>query len=38
MRNSGKTSAIDYEGYISSFDVILVPMVRSLVSYDWHVA
>jgi hypothetical protein len=28
---------IDYGGYISSFNVILFPMVRSLASYDWHV-
>jgi hypothetical protein len=28
MRNNRNTSAIDYEGYISTLDVILSPMVR----------
>jgi hypothetical protein len=36
MRNNGKTSMIDYRGYILSFDVILFPMVRSLASHDRH--
>jgi hypothetical protein len=37
MRNNDKTSAIDYGGYRSSFDVILFPMVRFLASHDRHV-
>jgi hypothetical protein len=37
MKNNDKTSAIDCGGYISSFDVILFPMVRSLASHNWHV-
>jgi hypothetical protein len=32
-----KTSAIDYRGYRSSFDVILFSMVKSLASHDRHV-
>jgi hypothetical protein len=36
MRNNGKTSMIDYRGYILSFDVILFPMVRSFASHDRH--
>jgi hypothetical protein len=38
MRNNGKTSVIDYGGYRSSFNVILLPMVRSLASHDRHMA
>jgi hypothetical protein len=37
MRNNDKTSAIDYGGYRSCFDVILFPTVRSLASHDRHV-
>jgi hypothetical protein len=37
MRNNGKTSAIDYGGYRSSFNVILFSMVRYLASHDRHV-
>jgi hypothetical protein len=37
MRNNGKTSVIDSEGYISSFDVILFPMVWSWASHDRHI-
>jgi hypothetical protein len=37
MRNNSKTLAIDCGGYRSSFDVILFPMVRPLVSHDMHV-
>jgi hypothetical protein len=33
MRNNDKTSAIDYGGYRSTFDVILSPMVSSLASH-----
>jgi hypothetical protein len=36
MRNNDKTSAIDYEGYRSTFDMILSPMVRSMVSHNRH--
>jgi hypothetical protein len=28
MRNKGRTSVIDYEGYMSTFDMILSHMVR----------
>jgi hypothetical protein len=34
MRNNGKTSVIDCGGYISSFNVIVFPMVTSLASHD----
>jgi hypothetical protein len=36
MRNNDKTSAIDYGGYRSTFDMIFSPMVRSLTSHDRH--
>jgi hypothetical protein len=36
MRNNGKTSVIDCEGYSSTFNMILSPMMRSLASHDRH--
>jgi hypothetical protein len=37
MRNNGKTSAIDDEGYRSTFDMILFSRVGLLASHDRHV-
>jgi hypothetical protein len=36
MRNNGKTLAIAYRGYRSTFDMILSPMARYLASHDQH--